>query len=130
MDEPGSPWFIGSQRDITKVAWVSGIWHIIIMETESESVSLLVLCDSVVSRSCPTLCNPMDYRPSGSSVHGILKARILEWAAMPFSRGSSQFRDRTWVSLIQADSVPSEALISNILSRGAKISMSRSSHHK
>ena len=44
---------------------------------------------------CPALCNPMDCSPSGSSVHGILWARILEWAvAMPSSKGSSQPRDR------------------------------------
>ena len=42
----------------------------------------------------------MDYRPPGSSVHGILQARILEWVAIPFSRGSSQPRDWTWVSHI------------------------------
>jgi len=41
-----------------------------------------------VTRSCPTLCDPMDY-----AVHGILQARILEWVAFPFSRGSSQTRD-------------------------------------
>ena len=45
--------------------------------------------------SCPTLCNPMDYSPPGSSVHAILQARILEWVAMPSSRQSSQTRDRT-----------------------------------
>ena len=42
----------------------------------------------------------MDCSLSGSSVHGILQARILEWVAMPFSRGSSQPRDQTWVSRI------------------------------
>ena len=42
----------------------------------------------------------MDFRPPGSSVYGILQARILEWVAMPFSRGSSLPRDRTWVSCI------------------------------
>ena len=46
------------------------------------------------------LCDPRDYRPPGSSVHGILQARILEWVAIPFSRGSSQPRDQTWVSCI------------------------------
>ena len=51
-------------------------------------------------QSCPTLCNPMDYSPPGSSVHGILQARILGWATMPFSRGSSQPRDRTLGSCI------------------------------
>ena len=48
----------------------------------------------------PTLCNPMDYSPPGSSVHESLQARILEWAAIPFSRGSSQPRDQTRVSCI------------------------------
>ena len=53
----------------------------------------------VLSRfSCVWLCDPMDCSPPGSSVCGILQARILEWVAMPFSRGSSQPRDQTWVS--------------------------------
>ena len=45
-------------------------------------------------QSCLILCNTMGCSPPGSSVHGILKARILEWVAMPSSRGSSQPRDR------------------------------------
>ena len=49
-------------------------------------------------QSCPTLCDPMDCSPPGSSVQGILQARTLEWVAMPFSRGSSRPRDRTCVS--------------------------------
>ena len=48
-----------------------------------------------VAQSCPTLCNPMEY-----TVHGIRQARILEWVAFPFSRGSSQPRNRTGVSCI------------------------------
>ena len=52
-----------------------------------------------VAQPCPTVCNPMDCR-SGSSAHGILQARILEWVAIPFSRGSSQPRDQTQVSYI------------------------------
>ena len=55
---------------------------------------------SEVARSCPTLCDPMDCSPPGSSIHGILRARILEWVAISFSRGSSQPRDRTQVSHI------------------------------
>ena len=54
----------------------------------------------VLTQSCPTLCDPMDCSPPGSFVHGILQARILEWVAMPFSRGSSQSRDRTCVSYL------------------------------
>ena len=57
-----------------------------------------VLC--LVAQSCPTLCNPMDCSPSGSSVRGILQARILGWVAIPFSRGSSQPRDQIQVSNI------------------------------
>ena len=41
-------------------------------------------------QSCPTLCNPMECSPPGSSVHGILQARRLEWVALPCSRGSSR----------------------------------------
>ena len=52
---------------------------------------------TVVTQSCPTLWDPMDCRPPGSSVHGILQARILEWLAISFSRGSSRPRDQTWV---------------------------------
>ena len=51
----------------------------------------------LVTQSCLTLCDPMDCSLPGSSVHGILQARILEWVGIPFSRGSSQPRDQTWV---------------------------------
>ena len=56
---------------------------------------------SEVAQLCPTLCNPMDCSPPGSSVHGILQARILEWVVITFSRGSSRPRDRTQVSRIR-----------------------------
>ena len=49
---------------------------------------------------CPTLCDPRDCSPPGSSVRGVLQARILQWVAMPSSRGSSPPRDRTWVSYV------------------------------
>ena len=65
--------------------WPSNIPLYICTESESEWKSL----------SCTTLCNPMD-----CIVHGILQARILEWVAVPFSRGSSQCRDWTQVSRI------------------------------
>ena len=66
----------------------------------------------LISKSCPTLMQPMDGNPPGSSVYGIFPARILEWLAISFSRVSSQPRDQTRVSL-KADSLPlshSEAL--------------------
>ena len=54
----------------------------------------------LVAKCCPTLCDPMDSSLPGSSVHGILQARILEWVAISFARGSSQLRDRTPVFCI------------------------------
>ena len=57
----------------------------------------VVLC---YTKTCLTLCNAMDCSLPGSSVHGILWARISEWIAIPFSRGFSQPKDRIWVSCI------------------------------
>ena len=55
---------------------------------------------SAVAQLCPTLCYPVEYSPPGPSVHGIFQARILEWVAISFSRGSFQPRDRTQLSII------------------------------
>ena len=61
---------------------------------------LLKACESEseVAQSCQTLCDPMDCSLPGSCVHGIFKARVLEWVAISFSRGSSRPRGRTWES--------------------------------
>ena len=56
--------------------------------------------ESEVAQSCRTLCNSKDYSLPGSSVHGIFQARVLEWGAIAFSRGSSWLRDRTRVCRI------------------------------
>ena len=56
-----------------------------------------------VTQLCPTLCDPMDY-----TGHGILQARILEWVAFPFSRGSAQPRIEPRSPALQADSLPAE----------------------
>ena len=69
---------------------------------ESESVSRLVVSDSLQPHE--------HYSLPGSFVPGILQARILEWIAIPFSKGSSQLRDRTWFPAIQANSLSSEPL--------------------
>ena len=53
-----------------------------------------------VAQLCPTLCDPKDCSPPGSSVPGVSQARILEWVAMSFSRGCSQCRDQTQASHI------------------------------
>ena len=56
--------------------------------------------ESEVTQSCLTLCDPVDCSLPGSSIHGILKARILKWVAISFSRGSSRSRNRTPISHI------------------------------
>ena len=58
------------------------------------------ICVCLFAQSCPTFCYPRYYNLPGSSVHWILQARILEWVAIAFSKGSSQHRDQTWVSCI------------------------------
>ena len=61
-------------------------------------IYMRVKVKALVSQSCLTLCDPMDYRLPGSSTRGILQARIMQWVAISFSRGSSQCRDGTWFS--------------------------------
>ena len=63
------------------------------------SVCICMWCAELL-QLCPTLCDFVDCSLPGSSVHGILQARILEWVAMPSSRGASQPRDRTQVSCV------------------------------
>ena len=66
-----------------------------------EMTKIILMCVyAKLLQSCLTLCNSMDYNLLGSSVHGILQARILEWVAMPASRGSSWLIDRTEVSYV------------------------------
>ena len=57
----------------------------------------------LVTQWCLTLCDTLDCSPPGFSIYVILQTRIMEWVAIPFSRGSSQPRDQTWVSALQAD---------------------------
>ena len=63
---------------------------------------------SEVIQSWPTLCDPIDCSLPGSSIHGIFQARILEWVAISFSKGSSWPRDLTGSPALQVDSLPSE----------------------
>ena len=64
----------------------------------------MVLC--LAAQPCPTLCDPLHL--PGSSVHGILQGRILEWVAYPFSRESSGSRNQTGSPALGADSLPAE----------------------
>ena len=58
----------------------------------------MCVCMFSVLELCLTLCDPMDYSPPGSSVHGVLQARILEWVAIFISKGSSRIRGQICVS--------------------------------
>ena len=69
-----------------------------VLEVEEGKLKLYAI-ESEVARLCPTLCDPMDCSLPGSSVHRIFQARVLDWVAIAFSRGSSPPRDRTQVSL-------------------------------
>ena len=66
--------------------------------TNSALKTTFILCTCSITQSCPTVCDPMDCSLPGSSVHGISQARILEWVAISYPRGSSWPRDQTWVS--------------------------------
>ena len=65
----------------------------------------------VVAQLCLSLCDSMDCSLPGSSVHGILQARILEWVAILFSKVSSQPRDQTWVSCMADRFLPPDPII-------------------
>ena len=58
------------------------------------------VCVCLATQSCPTLCDPMNWNLTGSSVHGLFQARIVEWVAISYSTGSSQTRNWTHVSSI------------------------------
>ena len=72
---------------------------------ENKLVEAISSPKDLVTQSCATLC---DCGPPGSSVHGILQARILKWVAFPFSRGSSQPRIDARSPALQVDPLPSE----------------------
>ena len=75
-----------------RIKWEKLVWS---------QCMLLLFC--LIPQLYLTLCDPMDYSPPGSSVHGISQSKILEWVAISYSRGSSWFRDGThisWVSCI------------------------------
>ena len=62
--------------------------------------AILITGKVLVPQSSPILCNPMDWSPPGSSIHGISQTRMLDWVAISFSRGYSQSSDQTQVSCI------------------------------
>ena len=87
-------------RGCTCVFSSCGEWELLCCSTQASHCGGFSSVKVLVAQSCPTLCDPMNCSPSASYVHGILQARILEWVAMPFSRGSSWPRNQTRVSCI------------------------------
>ena len=98
--------FQGNEKHFLRLALGQMLAHIISLMQDDTIFIVICVCVCVcvcvceVTQSCPTLCDPVDCSPPGSSVHGILQARILEWVAISFSKGSSQPRDRTQVFCI------------------------------
>ena len=84
--------------------------HRQVLVQELSIQNVLKVVKVLVTQLRPTLCNSVDCSPPGFSVHGILQASILEWVAMPSSRGASQPRNQIHVSSIslywQGDSLP------------------------
>ena len=78
----------------------------------------------LIAQLCLTLCLPMDCSSPGSSVPGLLQARMLKWVAISFSRGSFQARDKTPVSALQVDSFPSEPPCNRSLNRDSPSTLS------
>ena len=95
-------------RDQTQISWIAGRFFTMSTGFFSIERSLAKESENEVTQSCLTLCDPTDCSPPGSSIHGIFQARILEWVAISFSRGSSWPRDWTRVSHIVGRSVSSE----------------------
>ena len=85
--------YLASKPQAARLMAPGQILYTIHLEEGPKHVDIKVF----IAQSCSTLCDPMACSLPGSSVHGILQARILEWVAIPFSRGSSQPRDRSQV---------------------------------
>ena len=75
-------------------------------EFKKQWLYVYLIHNIVIAKVCPTLCDPVDCSPPGSSVRGLLQARRQEWVALPSSRGSSWSRDRTCVSWVAGRQVP------------------------
>ena len=81
----------GEKEEMSAVGWRGwrAVWWLFIFFQLFICLCQFRDCCHSSTKSCPTLCNPMDYSPPDSSVHGISQARILEWVAISFFRGSS-----------------------------------------
>ena len=100
-------------REPTWVSCIAGRFFTIVLPkgyiNMPPNVCVCVCVCVLVAQSCPTLCDPMDCNLLGSSVHGILQARTLEWVVIPFSRELPNPGNKPGPPALQADSLPSEA---------------------
>ena len=98
--------YVSTDSPLGSHGWSLNLSCIFGLSQMEMSSSLLQCQNSMFMCLCaqlyPTLCKPMDYNPPGSSVFGIFEARILEWVAISFSRGSSWPRDQTHVSCVSS----------------------------
>ena len=93
-------WEVQEWFSLVNLPWIAKPSFSLVADAVRVNWGRCSLC--VLSHFSLTLCDPVCYSPPGPSVHGILQARILEWVAVPFSRGSSQLRYQTWVSYISS----------------------------
>ena len=90
---------ITAQANVKEISVFNVTVHPLLSEMSFPFIILMCVHDRSL-QSCSILCNPLDCSPPGSSVHGILQSRILEWVVISFSRGSFPARDQTHVSYI------------------------------
>ena len=110
LAEGMGPWWWGGVLGLWPGTWGEGPWELALDSPHlfhsrrgfkrfpTRSTGFPGCVCVLVGQACPTLCDPMACSPPGSSVHGMLQARTLEWVAMLSSRGPSQPRDWTSIS--------------------------------
>ena len=116
LSKPHSPHLQNENQDSIWVENERKTWW---LQHVSQHLLRASLISVLVTQSCLTLCDPMDYSPPGSAVHGILQARILEWVAIPFSRDLPNPGIKPRSPALQADSLPLNHHGSPIESRGS-----------
>ena len=90
-----STWYVFIEKKKSTCKWTCIVQTLVVQGS---------CCCCLVAKLCLTLCHLMDCSPPCSSVHRIFQARVLEWVAIPFSRGSSQPKDQSRISCLTGGS--------------------------